>query len=289
MPASIGQLKVLLLRRSIRNKQARAAFVIAAPRCGATALYRALNQNSKIIFANGPAPLTHWCGKIAHAYSSRPARYRRYTALDEDSIRRKLRSFCFECIWGELDRVVLASAKSSPVRGRFRPRRVWMWGARASADEHAAQGLEWLFPQARFLHIYRNGIDVVYSMSRFSAFRDWPFVDLCRFWARTCKRYEYLRHRSNALAIKFEDFLDKPGIVLSDVCSYLGLPFETGMLRYATENLVHPLDGPTIRASARSVLKARAPSYVNWSSVERQTFRSICENAMQRLGYPIPF
>ncbi len=69
----------------------------------------------------------------------------------------------------------------------------------------------------------------------------------------------------------------------------LHLPIEKAPGRFAAEWLMHPLGGSTVKANARRVLESRPNAQENWSSAERESFRSICKNAMRVLGYPIPF
>jgi hypothetical protein len=164
---------------------------------------------------------------------------------------------------------------------------VQVWGAKAFPDFPAAGGLQWLFPDVRFVYIFRNGIDAVFSMSKFPGFRDMSFAERCSFWAGNALRYEWLLRNDSAIAIRFEEFLNHPDAALRRVLSHTQLPYEEGPAQFARTTLVHPLDQPTAAANPSSVLSLRTPARQSWSSQEKQTFRDLCSEAMDLLGYDV--
>jgi hypothetical protein len=262
-------------------------FIVAVPRSGTTALSKALNQHSRIVMAPGESPLAYWFGKIGHRYhcGANSTFYQKYTVLSSDSLRSSLRQLCFDSIWERRDRLAIVGEKlNSPEPGKLS-----VWGTKAFPDEEAAEGLQWLFPNTKFIYIYRNGIDVVFSMSKFHSFRHLPFANRCQFWADHTLRYEYLRHHESSLVIRFEDFVQDPEPVLTRVCDHLGVPIEQGPLAFVSQWMIHPLDEKTMRGNPKAVLASRPPAYSIWSSAERELFRSICGDAMELLDYEIPF
>jgi hypothetical protein len=164
-----------------------------------------------------------------------------------------------------------------------------LWGTKAFPDEEAAEGLRWLFPNAKFIYVYRNGIDVVFSMSKFHSFTNLTFEARCKFWANHSFRYEFLRNHESSLAIRFEDLVQDPEETISKMCAHLNVPIESAPLELVSENLFHPLDGPNVLANPKVVLGSRQPAYTTWSAEDRELFRSICKDAMALLNYEIPF
>ena len=133
------------------------------------------------------------------------------------------------------------------------------WGVKAFPDRDAAEGLCWLYPGSRFIYIFRNGMDVVFSMSHFHAFRGMSFEQRCRFWAERVFRYEYLRGHERALAMRFEQFLDDPAAALSAIFAHLGLPDEPGPALFAGGHVLHPLGGQSLTTDPKTVLRVRPP------------------------------
>ena len=278
------------LRRAISSCSG-PILIAACPRSGTTALCRALNEHSRILMAWGGAPMLQLIGEMAYSYQLGPnmLHYQKYTGLLADGVHSRLRRLAFDCLWADPFRLLESGRGVVGKRAVGFRTNLLLWGSKATADETASDGLEWLFPQVRFIYLVRNGIDVVYSMSRFISFRDRSFEQLCEEWAVRVRRYQYLTRRSGSLCIRFEEFLVNPDETLAQVCSHIDLCPEGAMIRFAQRTLIHPLDGPTIAASPNAVLNARPPAHKNWSELQRSIFRQKCGREMESLGYSIPF
>jgi hypothetical protein len=92
-----------------------------------------------------------------------------------------------------------------------------------------------LFPEARFVHLIRDGRDVALSIHDMS----WGpsrTPALAEFWAKRIRRG---RRAGVALGprryleIRYEDLVDQPARELVRVCAFLELDFREGMLNYA--------------------------------------------------------
>lgn len=265
--------------------------IVACPRSGTTALCRAMNEHSRILMAWGGAPMLKLIGEMAYSYQLGPnmLHFQKYTGLLADGVQARLRSFAFDCVWADPFRLLESARGLQGKRYGSLGSYQWLWGSKATPDECSSEGLEWLFPQVRFVYIVRNGIDVVYSMSRFISFREWSFERLCMEWASRVRRYDYLTRRAGSLFIRFEDFLANPRQTLTNVCSHISVRLEEPMVRFAQGTLVHPLDGPTVMGSPQIVLSSRAPAHENWSEAQKTTFRQVCGREMELLGYSVPF
>jgi hypothetical protein len=168
-------------------------------------------------------------------------------------------------------------------------RRIKRWGAKVFPTEQSSQGLRWLYPGAKFIYIFRNGIDVVQSMSKFGSFSALSFEERCRFWSDRADTYEYLRNRSDVCQIRFEDFLDDNDSALKSIYRYLDLADSLAPSAFASSRLIHPLDSPTAILNPKETIAARGSSFQSWSGDERNVFKDICGDAMKMLGYGIPF
>lgn len=139
-------------------------------------------------------------------------------------------------------------------------------------------------PEARFIHLHRNGIDNVGSNLRL-----WPdrhFDDACRMWNSSVRTYLNVRPIIAERLINFDmqDFVDNP--------------WESHLRILAHLDLDHPATEAELRAyfasgsSTSTVELARvqaAPrlSAQKWSDEEKETFLRICGTSMSDLGYPI--
>jgi hypothetical protein len=278
----------LLARRFMESP----IFVVGCGRSGTTVLVTALDEHSQLISGRHEAPLYRDIGSIGYRYCcSREAEYlRQTTQISADQLRHRLRILCFESMWGKdygckehLKRIV----RQRPGHGSYLELRHWV--AKAFPPEDEAKGLLWLFPRARFLYIYRNGIDVVSSMTKHRAFRERGFVALCHFWADRVEHYRYLTRWEKATSLRQEDLLAYPDGEFRRIFDFLGIGNEPGPAEYARSTLVHPLGQPTEKADVREALSKRKPGYTDWTQEQMSTFRGICGEAMQELAYEIPF
>jgi hypothetical protein len=89
-----------------------------------------------------------------------------------------------------------------------------------------------LFPEARFVHLIRDGRDVAMSYS--DEFR-LPATNAIRRWRGQVRN---AREDGRALGdgryreIRYEDLIADPGSTLREICSFIDLPFSDRMLRY---------------------------------------------------------
>lgn len=136
-----------------------------------------------------------------------------------------------------------------------------------------------LFPNAKVIHIYRNGVDVASSL-RMRALRDLrTSKDIRKVYGRhhwllpsryylrqhlswSCLEVEYgfglwetyydaakkqVNQRENSFELRYEDFLEHPEEILGELASFCGLPFSQ----------------QSIAAQASNVNKARAYAFPN--------------------------
>ena len=280
-----GTLGHLLVRHFIDNP----IFLVGCGRSGTSVLVQALNQHPGILAGRHEAPLYQYIGEIAFVYSEGPVAdyFQDTTRIPANDLRCRLRRLCFESLWGNSFglRAHLANLKQDPKA--FLNTQYWL--GKAFPLEEQARGLQWLFPRAKFIHIYRNGIEVVASMSRFGWFKTQDFETRCRFWADRVGYYAYLRRRHNALTIRHEDFLLQPAQELETVQRFLRLSVDSGPTDYASSTIVHPRGQPTRKGNPKQEILSRTPSWHSWSAQQREMFRTICADAMRELAYEVPF
>ncbi|MEL6234817.1 MAG: sulfotransferase [Pseudomonadota bacterium] len=137
-------------------------------------------------------------------------------------------------------------------------------------------------PEARFIHLHRNGIDNVRSNMRL-----WPdrhFDDACRMWASSIRTYFNVRAQisDRLLELEMGELIGQPWAVHQRILAHL--------------ELEHPVSEEDIRAyfasgssTSTTALDTapRAPRLdeQGWSADEQETFIRICGEAMDALGY----
>lgn len=265
----------------------RPVFVVACGRSGSTALHRGLGQHPQVVMAPKEGPLIDKFADTARAFGT--SRYcERNVMLSSVRLRRQLRELCYTSALGAGLGVGQLVRRDGPRVLKARSS-LHSWGAKVFPDERAAEGLLWLFPEVRFVYLFRNGVDAVQSMSKFGSFVDRSFENRCHFWARHAFRFDYLRRHPSALSVRFEDFVKDSAGVYGRIAEHVGLKPSDAPARFASSTVVHPLDKPTGKGDPREEYARRPPAHQGWSDRERSIFKETCSEAMELLGYEIPF
>lgn len=133
-----------------------------------------------------------------------------------------------------------------------------------------------LIPEARFIHIIRDGRDSVASLRQQPSAPSQDVAWLAGAWAREVER---CRAQSGALhhylEVKFEDLLQSPCTVLQQVCTFLDLPFDESLC-----------ERPETALNCPNHSEAAAGHWRDEFTVEeRQSFHAVAGQLLEDLGY----
>ncbi len=158
-------------------------------------------------------------------------------------------------------------------------------------DPRAAMGLADSFPQLSICSIVRNGVEVVSSYQSFDAFKDIPFEKTCEIWAFGYLMTQYCRDNDHATLIRYEWLDSKSGEfqnALAECFAKVGLVFDPNCLAPLSENF-HPTKVKGESRNDSNDRSKRKDRWKYWTSQQRKSFTTICGEAMDGLGYPIPW
>jgi protein-tyrosine sulfotransferase len=104
------------------------------------------------------------------------------------------------------------------------------WGDKTPLNVYVLKRLHNVFPKAQFIHIVRDGGDVVasyleagiYQSAEEAAWRWRRAVGLCRRFGKANAR--------SYLEVRYEDLVTEPRHTVSRICAFLGTPFDERML-----------------------------------------------------------
>ncbi len=146
-----------------------------------------------------------------------------------------------------------------------------------------------VFPDAQFLHIVRDGCDVVYSGLRGGFFGS--IEDAAKRWLhvesqtrRFAERHAYCSHN-----LRYEDLVTDPEGTIRGVCTFLGVDFEPSML--ASESAAPTLgDVPAFfwHAQVAKPINAKNPGKARrmFSRSEKERLDRLIGPALREFGYP---
>lgn len=108
-----------------------------------------------------------------------------------------------------------------------------IWGEKSPRHSHLITQIHEIFPQAKFIHLIRDGVDS--CMSIFArGWYDQNFRRICEHWNSTvrsaCRAKKY--GDDFYMEIHYEELVRDPESKLKTVCEFIGLPFFTSMLHY---------------------------------------------------------
>ncbi|MGH9161346.1 MAG: sulfotransferase family protein, partial [Vicinamibacteraceae bacterium] len=110
-----------------------------------------------------------------------------------------------------------------------------LWGDKTPEYSTEAHVLNRMFPDARFIHLIRDGRDVALSIIQ----RKWgpdDFVTAMRAWAQDVtwtRKMLGMLPEDRYVELRFEDLIARPEAELRRVTEFLGVGFEEQMLRYS--------------------------------------------------------
>lgn len=146
-----------------------------------------------------------------------------------------------------------------------------------------------VFPDAQFLHIYRDGCDVVQSFLSGGFVTD--IRDASRRWLHTigqCHNF-VRRHPEHCTELRYEDLITKPEATIREVCAFLGVEFEPQMIssegsaqklgdvaEWYWHGQVHDPINPANTGKGR----------INLLASERDLVQELLGAKLEALGYP---
>ena len=159
-----------------------------------------------------------------------------------------------------------------------------------------------VLPEARFIHLIRDGRDVAVSMRGLWFGMD-DLADAASYWATTILNVRAAVEQARCLELRYEDLVAAPEAALRRVCEYLELSWQPQMLDYhegAGQRLAESPDGvawdgrriPADAVKDAHALTERPPTKARigmWkerlSTDERAQFELIAGPLLSSLGY----
>lgn len=287
-----------------------APFVVASPRSGTTLLRMMLDAHPRLAIP----PETHFLPELISAIrdglstpeevASLIAGHRRWADfhLDEDQLVERLQA---------AERLTATSALrafySLYAERQGKPR----WGDKTPEYVLAMREIQGVLPEARFVHVIRDGRDVALSRLRWRARRRSdpppPIGRLARRWRRWITRARRQARRiDHYLEVRYEDLVLDTEATLGRICEFIELEWDPAVLAYHSraqerlEEIAHTLPAAggrhALQASERLTkheMTTRPPSKERvavWreemSPADRATFEAEAGELLSELGYP---
>ena len=217
---------------SMDVKPFRAPFIVGAPRSGTTLLRLMLDAHPDLAIPAETAFIPALLAESARKPLDRP----RFLKIVTEFSTWQDFHLSSETLAHRLDKIepfTLADglrAFYSLYAERFGKSR---WGDKTPDYGFHTEGIGAVLPEARFVHIIRDGRDVAVSLRNlwFAPSRD--FAVLAADWVRRIRSLRgWGRERPDYLEIRYEELVAVPEIILRTVCNYLNLVFDPCQLEH---------------------------------------------------------
>ena len=258
-------------------------FIVGSPRSGTSLLRDLLRSHPRLTFPPESRVIPGLYRAFGDPNDAREARDAA-TALLRAA---PLMAWGLDLDPGELEHERSFAGLASAVYGEWarlegKPR----WGDKTAAYALEIATLLELFPQAKVIHIYRDGRDCALSVSRqrwgqpnvFSAARRWrQLVTSAQAAGRTLSPETYRE-------VSYEALITSPEAVLRELCVFIGERFDPAVL--VPDRL--PVNDPARPASFERRIE---PSNVEkWRTLmppaDQMVFESVAGDVLEALGYP---
>lgn len=288
----------------------RPVFIIGSPRSGTSLLRLILTSHSQII-------IPPECGFIVWLWQ----KYHDWTASNahDDRLIEQFLADLYVCkkfdTWA-LDKQELNSlirnrqptdyatlcALIYEAYANSRSRSAVLWGDKNNFHVNHLPTLNEIYPEARFLHIVRDGRDVVCSyrevMKQNSTSPYAPqfrtdIESIAGEWSsNVCNVENYLSglDGSRKRTLRYEDLVRQPESAIAGICAWVGLDYEQQMLEFHDRNIRDQLE-PTLTMDwkQRTIEPVSAKTVGRFRTLltadELERFNRVAGNALCRFGY----
>ena len=166
------------------------------------------------------------------------------------------------------------------------------WGDKTPGYTQHIKQISKVLPEARFIHLIRDGRDVVLSRVNTLALKPVPISKAAKRWKRRLKGARRQGAKvEHYLELRYEQLVTEPEATLREICEFIELPWDPAMLDYheRSEERLSELDrdipakGGRLARSAKSrlALHERTTKPVDTSSVGKWRSRMSREDLVE--------
>jgi hypothetical protein len=249
---AVAKEKIPYLRRRRRTRERNlpkppAPFVIGMTRSGTTLLRLMLDSHPELTIP----PETHFIPDVIKLFGEGPASPEQVVEVMTSG--RRWEDFGLDAgkLRKELEKLRPLVRPEVPVRTFYRlyakGQRKGRWGDKTPGYAMKMRRIERILPEARFIHMIRDGRDVALSLERRGA--DLSMEQIARRWRhrinRTRRAAKKVEHYTE---VHYEDLVSDTEGKLREICGLIELDYDPAMLRYheraaeRLEEIARPLE-----------------------------------------------
>lgn len=163
------------------------------------------------------------------------------------------------------------------------------WGDKTPLNTFHLNKIHQTFPNAKFVHIIRDGRDVAVSYKKAKLYQS--LEEACTRWNDSVNEVKMFSKKilNNKLyEIKYEMLVSNPREEIKNVCNFLGIDFKESMLNRSQSNHLGDVSGLNHHKNVKNPINSS--SIGKWrntlSEEEKKTVNNLCYRNLKKLGYP---
>lgn len=162
---------------------------------------------------------------------------------------------------------------------------------------HHLEELKQIFPSTKYIHLVRDGRDVACSYKGINQLKtnssyipkvSNEITQIAEEWKTNLNNITRFLASEHHIVIKYEDLLTHPVDVLSQVCEFLKIPFDSKMLDYYKEEH-HDEPKSTIDWKRKTLEKIDGSNFNKYHKIltrdEIDIFNRLAQKELQQFGY----
>lgn len=168
-----------------------------------------------------------------------------------------------------------------------------LYGDKTPGSVTQIEMLAELFPEAKFVHIIRDGRAVALSYLERPEWGPETMAEAANHWKNRVRRGRAAGRAIGAeryMEVRYEDVVADPEAVARRVCDFLGLEFEEGMLRYHERSKAF-IESTKDPEAFKNLSKPITAGLRDWdeeiSRDDRRLFEAVAGDLLEELGYPV--
>ena len=273
----------------IRLLPKRPLFIVGPNRSGTSVLKRIITSHPKVYGRSGnEEPIVHKVGELA--YESKLSEFATYyqaeIGLAADRFDAQLRLTVMRWIFGRRnvkEEIKAFGSLYSLAIAKY-------WCAKCFPSFESYKGLRALYPDARFIYIFRDGASVVRSRLKYPEFADAGFEKNVDDWVTQVDDFSYALLQDDILVVRHEEMVQSPSSFLQKIWTYLDLfPYDPA-LNDLSSGLIQPLGYGHQKISvdsAKDFFNGRSCPFEDWTTRQVEYFVSKAALSMDLLSYPM--
>lgn len=277
-------------------------FVVGCQRSGTTLLRLMLNKHSMLSIPEE----SHFIIDIFKEFQDVSHEYE-ISELDRETLFRVIVGVPRFATWNLADDVVRAIVFSSKnktipdvINALFELKTSCdnncIWGDKTPEYTMYLNKIHDMFPSAIYIHIVRDGRDVVDSFKA-AKWYGWSIYQRTRHWMQytsTAESFGQFIGRKNFICIRYEDLVLDTANTLEKICNFIGILYEEGMLSYVDGVDAEITQREKESGVHRKLYRLPKESDVykwqkSWSKLSLFQFESIARYNLSSLGYKVSF